>query len=104
MWGKKWNPQKPTKVDGNDTTILSHHPYILCHFANYAFVFVICVHRRAAEGSWTANADIGTCRAVCVPGQDLATPHLMRNCGKHILSLHCTLYVHQCVRKPAYNI
>ena len=43
-------------------------------------MFVICVHRRAAEGSWMANADIGACRAVCVPGQDLATPHLMRKC------------------------
>ena len=31
---------------------------------------------------------IGTCRAVWVPGQDLAMPHLMRNCGKCILSLH----------------
>ena len=31
-----WNPQKPTKLYGNDTTIISHHPYILCHFANYA--------------------------------------------------------------------
>ena len=33
-------------------------------------------------------ASIGACRAVWVPGQDLATPHLMRNCGKRILSLH----------------
>ena len=24
---------------------------------------------------------IGACRAVWIPGQDLATPHLMRNCG-----------------------
>ena len=39
---------------------------------------------------------IGTCRAVWVPGQDLATPHLMCNCGKCILSLHCTLYVSLC--------
>ena len=23
-------------LDGNDTTTHSHHPYILCHFANYA--------------------------------------------------------------------
>ena len=30
---------------------------------------------------------IGACRAVWVPGQDLATPHLMRNCEKGILSL-----------------
>ena len=29
-----WNSQKPTKQYGNDTTILSHHPYILCNFAN----------------------------------------------------------------------
>ena len=26
------NTQKPTKLDENDT----QHPYILCHFANYA--------------------------------------------------------------------
>ena len=41
---------------------------------------------------------IGACRAVWVPGQDLATPpHLMHNCGKRILSLHCMLYVRLCV-------
>ena len=39
---------------------------------------------------------IGTCRAVWVPGQDLATPHLMGNCGKRILSLHCMLYIRLC--------
>ena len=41
---KGWNPQKPTKLDGNDTTTLSRHPYILCHFANLhnaiKFVFI----------------------------------------------------------------
>ena len=51
---------------------------------------------------------IGACRAVWVPGQDLATPHLMRNCGKRILSLHCTLYVRLCVphlsRKITYLV
>ena len=31
--------------------------------------------------------DIGACRALWVPGQDLAMPHLMCNCGKHIISL-----------------
>ena len=36
---------------------------------------------------------IGDCRAVWVPGQDLATPHMMCNCRKRILSLHCMLYV-----------
>ena len=29
----------------------------------------------------------------------LAMPHLMHNCGKRILSLHCTLYTCLCVRK-----
>ena len=33
---------KPTKLDGNDTTTLSHHPYILCHFAT-ACTNMICV-------------------------------------------------------------
>ena len=47
---------------------------------------------------------IGGCRAVWVPGQDLATPHLMHNCRKRILSLRCMLYVHLCVRKCAYSI
>ena len=28
------NPQNLTKLDGNDTTAISHHPYILCHFAD----------------------------------------------------------------------
>ena len=47
---------------------------------------------------------IGACRAVWVPGQDLAMPHLMRNCEKHILSLHCMLYIRLCVRKHAHAI
>ena len=50
-----WKPQKPTKLDGNDTTTLSHHPYILCPFAvtctNMLCVFVNCVQRRVVEGS-----------------------------------------------------
>ena len=40
------------KEDGNDTTTHSHHPYILCHFANY----VSCVHRRVVEGSGEGSA------------------------------------------------
>ena len=36
--------KKPTKLDGNDTTILSHHPYILCHFANYAHHKTLYIH------------------------------------------------------------
>ena len=42
------------------------------------------------------HINIGACRAVWVPGQDLALPYLVHNCGKHILSLHCTLYVRLC--------
>ena len=39
------------------------------------------------------SAHIGACRAVWVPGQHLATLHLMHNCGKCILSLHCMLQI-----------
>ena len=35
-------PSKPAKQDGNNTTTLSHHPYILCHFANYAHHKTTC--------------------------------------------------------------
>ena len=34
---------------------------------------------------------VSACRAVWVPGQDLAALHLMHNCGKHIY--HYMLYV-----------
>ena len=34
--------QKPTKLDGNDTTILSHHPYILCHANMYTTKLSTC--------------------------------------------------------------
>ena len=45
------------------------------------------------------------CLQSCVgPRQDLATPHLMHNCRKRILSLHCTLYIRLCMRKHAYAI
>ena len=36
--------------------------------------------------------------------QDLATPHLMHNCGKRILLLHCKPYVCLCVCEHAYAI
>ena len=42
------------KLDGNDTTTLSHNPYILCHFAAYTnmcCVFVSCV-QRVVEAVW----------------------------------------------------
>ena len=48
MYG--WNPQKPAKQDGNDTTTHSHHPYILYHFANYGLcLLVMCI-----GGLWEA--------------------------------------------------
>ena len=50
-----WNPQKPTKLDGNDTMIFSHHPYILCHLANYALCFVLVrIYRRVTV--WNGSA------------------------------------------------
>ena len=30
---------EPSRIDGNDTTTLLHHPYIMCHFANYLVCF-----------------------------------------------------------------
>ena len=56
---KVFNPKKPTELDGNDTTTLSHHPYILCLFAaaytNMLCVFVSCV-QRVVEGSVVGSA------------------------------------------------
>ena len=43
------NPQKPTNLDWNDTTILSRHPYILYHLPNMPCL-CYCVHRRVVEG------------------------------------------------------
>ena len=57
-----------------------------------------------ATGMNTSSFIIGACRAVWVPRQDLAMLHLMRNCRKRILSLHCMLYVRPCKRKHAYAI
>ena len=36
--------KKPAKQDGNNTITLSHHPYILCHFANYAHHKTLNMH------------------------------------------------------------
>ena len=44
-------PQKPTKLDGNDTTTPSHHPYILCHLPPLTQVRFVFVCR---EGLWKA--------------------------------------------------
>ena len=49
--------QKQTKLDGNDITILSYHPYILCYFTNYALCLLfVCICRRAMEGSGVGSA------------------------------------------------
>ena len=37
-------PQKPTKLDWDDTTILLLHPYVLCHFVNCAPRKTLHVH------------------------------------------------------------
>ena len=43
-------PSNPTKLDGNDTTTISHHPYILWCFANYVLcLLVVCI-----GGLWKA--------------------------------------------------
>ena len=49
MYG--WNPQKPIKVDGNDTTTLSHQPYILCHFADL-HKYALCLLVVYRGGLW----------------------------------------------------
>ena len=56
---------------------------------------------RVCTSGMTVCMTIGACGAGWVSGQDLATPHLIRNCGS-VLSLHCTLYVRLYVRKHAY--
>ena len=38
------NPKKPTKLDGNDTTTLSHDLYILCHFVTYKHHKTLYMH------------------------------------------------------------
>jgi len=35
---------KTNQSDGNNITTLSHHPYILCHFANYAHHKTLYMH------------------------------------------------------------
>ena len=48
--------KKPTNLDGNNTSTVSPHPYILCQFAatytyQTCFVFVSCA-QRVVEGKW----------------------------------------------------
>jgi len=49
---------QPNYVDGNDTTALSPHPYILCRFAvtyTLNMLCVGCVQRRVVEGSGVSS-------------------------------------------------
>ena len=41
------------KQDGNNTTILLYHPYILCHFANYALCLLV-VYTEGLSWAWKA--------------------------------------------------
>ena len=41
------------KLDGNDTTTILHHPYVLCHFANYAHLKSFHMHLAPLNEHWT---------------------------------------------------
>ena len=57
-----WNP---TKLDGNDTTTLSHHPYILCHFVNYALcLLVVCMGGLWKPVGWVVLGE--QCMLMCM--------------------------------------
>ena len=43
------DPSQPAKQDGNNIIALSQHPYILCHFANYAHHKILYTHIRLFE-------------------------------------------------------
>ena len=46
-------PSKTNKLDWNDTTKLSQHPYILCHFADYALcLLVVFIGRLRKAVGW----------------------------------------------------
>ena len=77
----RWNPQKPAKLDGNDTTTHLHHPFILCDFANCALcLLVVC---------------IGACR----PRHTRALHGLFGIMGAHITMTGC-----EDTRSPAYSM
>ena len=53
----------------------------------FCLQWVFCTHAARIYCKWLIFCKprvIGACRAVWVPGQDLATLHLMRNCGKRV--------------------
>ena len=49
----------------NDITTLSHHPYILCHFATTytSMLCVCCVQRRVVEGSGVGRGIVSTAQS-----------------------------------------
>ena len=56
-----WNPQKPTKQGRNNTTILLHHPYILCHFGKY----YLCAQKGCLGHGKLCNEQYWVCSACC---------------------------------------
>ena len=52
----RWNPQKPAKQNGNDTTTI---------LSTILFVFVSCVHSRVVEGSWDQGYICWVCSVCC---------------------------------------
>ena len=62
------------------------HPLCRKHFGVCVWCVMmccaLCMHTYFTQlAALSPTNTIGACRAVWVPGQDLATPHLMRNCG-----------------------
>ena len=74
----------------NDTTTLSHHPYILCHLLSLAkicFVFVGCVQRGVVEGSGVGS---GGCVVLFdVHGSELCCWWLQCSCMADMVCLDC---------------
>ena len=90
-----WWPPYVWRVKGDILQAHYQQPYVWrvkgdILQAHYHIIAIITVQW---ENRRRLSITIGAYRAVWVPGQDLATLHLMRNCGKHILSLHCMLYI-----------
>ena len=72
-------PSKANQSNGNDTTILSHHPYILCHFASYALcLLVVCIGGLWKAVGWVV---LGVdCMLICM-GSELCCGRLQ--CNEH---------------------
>ena len=68
----------------------------LSHLQTTPICITVAVAKLKFVALQTLLDHIGACRAVWVPGQDLATPHLMRNCGKRILSSLYTVHMSVC--------